>query len=132
MLELALIIFFSVMAYQVASIVVRESAIFREFGQSRLLGASALLFPFGPFMWLIVPRLSVPTLLGASVVFLCYLPAIILARRSARVFESAGTDRVRRAQEATTKAQLAGFIGFIYIAIVVAYALIIRSYAGYP
>lgn len=132
MLEIALLIFFLVMAYQVISIVLKESAIFREFGQSRLFALAAILFPVGPFTWLLLPRLQLPFLLGALLVCFCYLPALLLAQGSAKAFDRAGTDRVRRAQEATSKAQLAGFIGVVYIAVVTAYGLAIRGYASYP
>ena len=129
MLDLVFLIVFVVLTHQVASAVRRESDIFLEFKQSRLLAVAALLFPFGPFVWFIIPRLGMPFWVGSVGMFLCYVPAIVLARRASNAFDTAGTDRVKRAQEATSKAKLAALLGFIYMAIISIYTIVIRSYA---
>jgi catechol 2,3-dioxygenase-like lactoylglutathione lyase family enzyme len=57
-LDIALLIFFAVMAYRIASAVWRERPIFLEFHQPRALGAAVLLFPLGPIATVFLVRAS--------------------------------------------------------------------------
>ena len=123
MLDLLPILFFLAMAWRIARAVLRESAIFREFGQPRSLATLVLLFPLGPVAYLAaVLRLGwVPALIVAAA---CYLPALIAARRCLRAFDSAGTDRVRAAREAATEAFGTAMGGLIYVAVMLGFSLL--------
>jgi hypothetical protein len=114
--DIALLILFCVMAYRIAAAIRRESAIFLEFQQSRVLGATALLFPLGPVtMFFLSARIP---LLALIVCVACYLPSLFIARRIGGAFESAGTDRVRGARAAVSQAFGTSLVGLIYTATV--------------
>ena len=126
MLDMVLLIFFIVMAARIARTVVRESAIFREFNQSRSLAVAVLLFPLGPIALMALSfRLGwLPAAVAATA---CYLPALMIARRRIQVFELSGTDRTARAQGAATQAFGAAMVCFIYIAVFLVFMTVGRS-----
>ena len=126
MLDIALIIFFCVMAYRIATTIHRETPIFREFNQPKTLAFTVMLFPFGPIVLLIgVARLPFPlAFLGAAA---CYLPALLIARRVGGALEKAGTDRVREAQAAISNAFGTALAGLIYVALHLLFTIAVAS-----
>ena len=124
MLELALLVFFGVMAFRIANAVSRETVIFREFHQPR-----TLLFSLGPLIVLAGLNrvgLVVSTIAGA----MCYLPALLNARRLMHAFDTAGTDRVRRAHSTASQAFGTVLAGLLYIAGAFGFAFIAWRYSG--
>jgi hypothetical protein len=114
MFDIALLIFFVVMAYRVCIGVNREAEILREFGQSTNLAIAAILFPFGPVILLIGPSLfafPIAYILAAG----CYLPPLLIARRYGRTLEVTGTDRVQRAQTVVSQATVSSLVGLAYV-----------------
>ena len=115
MFDLALLGVFIVMAYRIATGVRRESAVLREFNQSRAVQFLVLLFPLGPLIMFIgVARL--PFSLAFLAAAACYLPALVVARRSSRELETAGTDRVQRARSLMGEAFGTALLGLVYVA----------------
>lgn len=123
MLDLILVIVFTVIAVRTARTVLRETPVFREFNQPRSLGVLALLFPLGPIVYLVtVFRLGwIVAFVGAAS---CYLPALIAAKRRMYMFDRAGTDRVKNAHEAATQAFGAALAGLIYLGIMLVFTLV--------
>ena len=117
MLDIIIIIFFGVMAFQVAKAVKREKKILIEFNQSTLVGWFSLLFPLGPIVYLTtVYRLGwVPAIV---LMVLCYLPALIASRKLISALEIAGTDRVNKAKNAATKSFGTSVAGLLYAGII--------------
>lgn len=126
MLDIALLIVFCVMAYRIATAIYRESPIFREFKQPRALALVVMLFPFGPVMLLAgATRLPFPlAFIGAAA---CYVPALLIARRLGHAFEKSGTDRVKKAQAATSLAFGTALGGLIYTALLFLFAIAVAS-----
>ena len=116
MFDIVLLIIFCLMAYRIATAIQRESPIFREFNQPKTLSLVVMLFPLGPIVLLVgASRLTYPlAFIGAAA---CYIPALLIARRVGRVFEMAGTDRVKNAQVAITQAFGTALVGLIYVAV---------------
>ena len=117
MLDIIIIIFFGVMAFQVAKAVKREKEIFIEFNQSTLIGWFSLLFPLGPIVYLTtVYRLGwAPAII---LMILCYLPALIASKKIISALETAGTDRVNNAKNAATKSFGTSIAGLLYAGII--------------
>lgn len=122
MLDLIATIVFATMAYRIAVTVRRESAILREFGQAKSLAFLALLFPLGPFIYLVsVYRLG--WIIAVVAAAACYVPSLIVAKRQLHVFDRAGTDRVRAAQSAATQALGTAIGGLVYTGVLLAFTL---------
>ncbi len=126
MLDIVLIIVFSVMAYRIATSIHRESMIFREFKLSRTLALAAMLFPFGPIglfagsVGLVFPLAYI----GAAA---CYVPALLIARRLGNALEKAGTDRVKGAQTAISQAFGTALAGLIYVALHLVFVIAVAA-----
>ena len=126
MFDIALLVFFSVMAARIARLVWREASIYHEFNQSRSLGYLVLLFPLGPVLALTtMARLG--WLVALVLVLGCYLPGFIAARRHLSFFERAGTDRVKGAASAATQAYGTAIVGFIYTGLLLIFTLAASS-----
>ena len=124
---LTLIVFVS-MAYRIVTKVRRESAIFAEFKQSIALGYAALLFPLGPvFMLLFGARAP---LIGIFLCAACYVPGLVLARRATRVFDRAGTDRVKTAKGAAWEAFATSIGGMAYATVALVFIVGMASLRG--
>jgi hypothetical protein len=122
------IITFAVIGFQVATAVKRESEIFQEFNQSKSVGWYSLLFPLGPIIYFTtVYRFG--WLPAIVLTVFCYLPALITAKKRIAVFERAGTDRVRNAQNATTKAFGAAIAGLVFAAFLLGMVFINNAFA---
>ena len=123
MLDIAVLISLAVMTYRVWSGVSREAEIFREFNQARTLAIVSLLFPLAPIILLLgmVHVGAVVSLVGAAV---CFLPALVIARRNVRVFERSGTDRVNGAISAASQAVGTAIAGLCYVAVVAVFVLV--------
>ena len=117
MLDIALLIVFCVMAYRIAMAINRESPIFHELRQPRTLALVVMFFPLGQVMLIVgAARLPFPlAFIGAAA---CYLPALLIARRVGHAFDKSGTDRVKKAQAATSQAFGVALAGLIYTAVV--------------
>lgn len=126
MLDIALMIFFCVMTYRIATAIYRESKIFQEFKQPRTLALAVMFFPFGPLVLLAgATRLPFPiAFIGAAV---CYIPALFIARRLGLAFEKAGTDRVKAAQAVVSQAYGTALAGLIYVAFILVFAVAVRA-----
>jgi hypothetical protein len=118
-LDIVAFIIFSGMAYRIVVAVRRESAIFAEFKQSTALAYTALLFPLGPVVMLLI-GIRAP-LIGISVCAACYIPSLVLARRLAVGFDRAGTDRIKGASAAAWEAFGTAIAGLAYAAIVLVF-----------
>src|SRR6266850_2145738 len=104
------------MTYRIVATVKRESTVFAEFKQSTAVGVSALLFPLGPVIMLLVGTRA--PLIGILLCAACYVPGLVLARRAAAVFDQAGTDRVKAANGAAWQAFGTAIAGLAYAAVV--------------
>ena len=116
MLEMVLFIAFGVMAIRIARAVHAESAIFREFKQSRSIGALVFLFPLGPLV-LLIGSFRLGWLVAGVLATACYVPALLVAKRRLAVFERAGTDRVHSARTAVSQAFGTALAGLLYVAV---------------
>ena len=124
MIDVALSILFIVMAYRIATGVMRQSAVFAEFNQSRALGVLALLFPLGPVALLILgARLPEVAFVVAAA---CYVPGFLVARAHRLAFERAGTDRVQGAITVSTQAFGTALVGLLLVALHLTYYLAVR------
>jgi hypothetical protein len=112
MIDVALLVFFCVMAYRVAVAINRERPILAEFNQSPVLGATALLFPVGPIATLFL--LGRSPILSLAAGLICYVPSMVIARRMIRSLERTGTDRVQGAISAASQAFGTSLVGLIY------------------
>lgn len=123
MLDLILIIAFTVIAIRTSLIVIREAAVFREFNQSRSLALLVFLVPLGPIVYLVsVHRLGwLVAALGSAA---CYVPAFVAARRRLSAFDRAGTDRVNTARNAASHVVGAAIVGLVYCAVALAFTLV--------
>ena len=123
MLDVIIIVVFTVVAIRVARVVARESTIFREFNQSQALGLFVFLMPLGPIVYLVtVFRLGrIPAVVATAA---CYVPVLVAAKRGMSAFDRAGTDRVKRAKDAATQAFGAAIAGLMYTAVVLVFAVI--------
>jgi len=114
MLDFIFVVLFIVMSYRIFRAIRAEEAIFREFNQSQILSVFSLLFPIGPVA-LIIGSFKFPVSLACALAAFCYLPSLIVARRQSRAFESAGTDRINRAQTAISQALGTSLVGLVYV-----------------
>lgn len=116
------------MAFRIVTAVKRESEIFREFNQSKSFGWLSLLFPLGPVIYLTtVYRLG--WLPAVMLAICCYMPALVTAKKIISVFDRAGTDRVRNAQNAATQTFGTAVAGLIYTAALLGMIFINNSFA---
>jgi hypothetical protein len=115
--QFGFLILFCVIAICIAMAVLRESAIFREFNQSRALGAVVLLYPFGPLV-VLIGTWKLGTALAFALAAACYVPGFMIARSIGNALERAGTDRVKEARDIATQALGMAIAGFIYVATV--------------
>jgi hypothetical protein len=116
MLDIAFLILFCVMAIRITRAVFRQSAIFREFNQSRALGVVVLLYPMGPLVTM-VGTWKLGAVLALTLAAACYFPGLMMARRLGHALERAGTDRVRDTRSIATEAFGTAIAGFIYVAV---------------
>ena len=128
MLDIIAFIMFTGMAYRIVATVRRESAIFAEFKQSAAVGYSSLLFPLGPVIMLLVGARS--PLIGILLCAACYVPGLILARRTATAFDRAGTDRVKSADGAAWQALGTAIAGLAYAAAALVWVVAVGSLRG--
>jgi hypothetical protein len=126
MLDVALLVFFGVMAYRIVSAVRREAPIFLEFRQSKALAMTALLFPLGPIATILLIARS--PILAFTAGLACYLPSLFIARRITSALERAGTDRVQQAKAAASQAFGTALVGVIYAVGVFLYVVILAVY----
>jgi len=122
LLDIIIILFFSITAFKIFLSVKREKEIFMEFNQSRIFSWLSLLFPLGPIAYLTtVYRLGwVPALILMA---LCYLPALIASKKAIVVFNKSGTDRVNNAKNAVEKSHITAIAGLLYVGILLIMAL---------
>jgi hypothetical protein len=128
MFDIALLIFFGVMAYRTIRMVRQEANILAEFRQSQVVALLALLFPLGPLV-LFFATLLMPFPLAFVIAAFCYLPALIVARQQSRILETAGTDRVQKVRDAASQAFGTALVGLIYVAISFTFAWGVTSIA---
>ena len=128
MLDVAAFVLFAWLAYRVVTSVRRESAIFVEFGQTTAVAYTALLFPLGPLLMLLVGiRAPIPAIVLCAA---CYVPSLVLARRASARFERAGTDRVRNASAAVSEAFGAAIAGLVYAALILVFIVGVNILRG--
>lgn len=128
MIDVILIIFFGYMAIRIFRAVQKENEIFKEFNQSKTFAWLALLFPFGPIVYLVtVFRLG--WLIAIVLMAACYIPSLITSRKQIKIFEYAGTDRVKNAHNAATQAFGTAIGGLVYTAISLLFSLMNTAHA---
>ena len=115
-LHLSLFILFIVMSYRVASGVIREAVVLREFNQSRTLAFVVLLFPLGPVI-LLAGSYFLPFPIAYIAAAACYVPALAFSHLYGRALETAGTDRVQKAQASISQAFGTALVGIIYVGV---------------
>ena len=99
MLDVALIVFLGFMCFRSVKALRREAPILREFNVSRSLLLFVTLIPLGPLVLLATMSLA-PFPLPHVAAAACFVPAMVAARAQARALETAGTARVKEAQDA--------------------------------
>jgi hypothetical protein len=120
MLDVILLIVFTVVSCNLAPALLRQSAVLAEFGRSRSLVYAVALFPLGPAMLLLSPALGIAALVVALG---CYVPALVIARGQERVLQRAGTDRVNPVRAAIERSFGAALAGLIYVIVSVVLGL---------
>jgi hypothetical protein len=120
MLDIALLVFFGVMSYRISKAVRDEATVLAEFKLTTKLALLVLLFPLGPIVFLFASVLIAFPLAYVAAAS-CYIPALLTARQQARTLETAGTDRVQKAQTAVSQAFGTSLVGLLYIAVVFAF-----------
>ena len=119
-LHIILFVVFGVMAVRIARTVQAESAIFREFRQSRSIAALVFLFPLGPLVFMLgTYRLG--WLIAVVLAAACYVPGLMVARGCVAAFERAGTDRVRPARNAVSQAFGTALAGLLYTGVLLVF-----------
>ncbi|ABR91943.1 Hypothetical protein mma_0935 [Janthinobacterium sp. Marseille] len=126
MLDLALLIFFTVMSYRVFVGINREVTVLNEFRQTSSLAYAALLFPLGPVVLVIGP-FFLPFPITYIVAATMYLPALLTARRCTRALQLTGTDRVQRAQASVFQAFGTSLFGLVYVAVMCVLAFAVEA-----
>ena len=122
MINLLFIIVMTVISVQVIKGILRNKEVFEEFNQTKKLILLILLYPISPLVLLIGGfnlNVAVTYILGS----LCFVPALVLAKKQALAFQLAGTDRVKDAKEVISKVNIGAFIGLGVIAISVVFDL---------
>jgi hypothetical protein len=119
----AMSIGFTVVAIQIAIAIRKARTIFQEFGQSMGLGYVVLLYPLGPFIYLVsLYRLGwIIAFLGSVA---CYVPGYIIGRYLHSVFARAGTDRVFSIQQIVSRATNAAILGIVFSLTGVVFSLV--------
>ena len=128
MLDIVAFAIFAGMTFRIVGTVRRESAIFLEFGQSTAVGYWALLFPLGPMIMLFIGTRA--PLIGILLCAACYVPGLVLARKVTKVFDAAGTDRVKSADGAAWEAFGTAIVGLVYAAVVLVLVVGVTSLRG--
>ena len=124
MLDLAFFILFCVMAVRIALSVFRESAILREFNQSRVLAGVVFLFPLGSLVLLAgVARWGV--FVAFPLAAACYIPGLMVAHRLSIALERTGTDRVKGIRNVASQAFGTALVGLAYVVAVAVLAFAI-------
>lgn len=107
--------FYVWVAAKTTSAISREREVFTEFGQSDMLKLFIWLYPI-PFVVGVLPSVWLHLLVfGLPVSALCFVPGMVLAHTNRQKFETAGTDRVDRAERAVSMAIWTGLVGIIYV-----------------
>jgi hypothetical protein len=110
----------TVVSWNLARALLRQSAVLAEFGQSRSLVYAVALFPLGPAMLLFSPALGIA---GLVIALGCFVPALVIARGHERVLQRAGTDRVNPARTAIERTFGAALGGIIYVLVTIVLGL---------
>lgn len=121
MLELGLLIFFGGMALRISKALRDEAITLEIYEVSRTLHVLVFLFPVGPSI-LFYGAFFAPLALSSFGALLCYVPVLIIARRQARKLQTAGTDRVAKAENAISEAFGVALVGIIFVVVAMAIA----------
>lgn len=114
MLEFGLLVFFGGMALRISKILQSEAITLEIYEVPRTMQFLVFLFPAGPVL-LLHGTVYVPFSLGALGALLCYLPTMLLARKQAHRLQTAGTDRVARAENAISEALGVALAGVVFV-----------------
>ena len=129
LLDLAIFITLFVIALKASNAIRTQSVIFTEFEQSNILALLVFLYPAGPIIKNL-RGLYFPAVLVFGLAALCYIPALVIARKQSSVFQMAGTDRVRKSKEALTSVISGALVGLIYLSVVMVLTFAFSSYQG--
>lgn len=129
LLDLAIFITLLVIALKASKAIRTQSAIFTEFEQSNVLALLVFLYPAGPIIK-ILGGAYFPAVMVFGLTTICYIPALVIARKQISVFQVAGTDRVRTSKDALTSVVSGAFIGLIYLSVVLVLTIAFSSYHG--
>ena len=119
MLELGLLIFFGGMAFRISKMLRDEAITLEIHDLSRTLQVRVFLFPVGPSA-LLYGAFYAPLALAAVGALLCYVPVLLIARRQSSKLQTAGTDRVAKAESAISEEFCVALVGVIFVVAVVA------------
>lgn len=126
MLDIVLLISFSVMTYRIIKALKQEAIIFSEFNLPKSLNKTALLFPLGPIsMLLLIGRSPILALIAGLT---CYLPSFLSARKISHSLELAGTDRVNGAKAVVEQTFGTALVGLIYTIGVFLFVVVVKVY----
>lgn len=126
MLDIVLLVCFSVMAYRIFNALKQEAAIFAEFKLPRTLSMTVPLMPFGPISMLFLIGFS--PLLALIAGLACFLPNFLTGRRISKTLEHAGTDRVQRVDSIASQAAGTALVGLIYTVGIFLFVVIVDVY----
>lgn len=122
MINLIFTIVLLVIAIRVMKKVNRNSDIFDEFKQSKIL--SVLIFSYPAVSVLMgIGALWIPIIPLYLLAILCFIPAALIAKKQSLAFQCAGTDRVTDAKEAMSQVVVGAFIGVISISVLIVFEL---------
>lgn len=114
MLHLALLAFFAGMALRISKALQQEAITLEIYELPRILHVLVFLFPIGPGV-MFYGSFVVPLPLSAAAALLCYVPVLLIARSQARRLQTAGTDRVSKAESALSEAFGVALVGVIFV-----------------
>lgn len=123
MISLLFIIAMTVIAVQVTKEVLRNKEVFEEFGQTKKILFLVYLFPLAPVILLVggyYMNMPIVYILAS----ICFLPALILARKQDLAFQMAGTSKVKDAKEVISKVNTSGIVGLIIIGVTIVFNLV--------
>ncbi len=119
MLEIALLLFFGGMAICISKVLRSEAITLEIYGVSHSLYLLVFLFPLGPTI-LLYGSFYAPLVFSAFGALLCYVPVLIIAKHQARKLQTAGTDRVAKAEKAIAAAFEIALVGIIFVVVATA------------
>jgi hypothetical protein len=103
------------LAIRTTRLIARDRALFKEFNVPTTLGVWVWLFPVPAIMALFPASVLSCLMFGCGAAIPFFVPGLVAASHARRLFQTAGTDRVDRAQRGADEVVLGAIIGIIVV-----------------